>query len=107
MPSVSLYERLGEKPATQAIVDDFIVRVAADTVSGGAFTYIGWDMKSAYAGKGITNAEFDALVGDLVTTLNKFNIGEREQTELLWVLGTEAEGHRRAARIIIQKRRCG
>ena len=36
-------------------------------------------MKSVYAGKSITNAEFDALVGDLVTALNKFNIGARSQ----------------------------
>jgi len=43
-------------------------------------------MKSAYAGMGITNAEFDALVGDLVTTMNKCKVGEREQFELLSVL---------------------
>ena len=36
-------------------------------------------MKAAYAGKVIMNAEFDALVGDLVTTLNKFNIGAHSQ----------------------------
>ena len=34
-------------------------------------------MKSAYAGKDITNAEVNALVGDLVTDVNKFNIGAR------------------------------
>lgn len=60
-------------------MDDFIVRAAVDSVSGGPFTYIGRDMKSAYAGIGITNAEFDVLVGDLVTTLNKFNIGAHSQ----------------------------
>jgi hypothetical protein len=27
---------------------------------------------------GITNAEFDALVGDMVTTLIKFTVGKRE-----------------------------
>jgi hypothetical protein len=35
---------------------------------------------------GITNAEFNALVGDLTTTLNKFTVGRREQSELLSVL---------------------
>lgn len=32
------------------------------------------------------NAWFDELVGDLVTTLNKCKVGEREQRELLSVL---------------------
>jgi hypothetical protein len=39
-------------------------------------------MKSAQAGMGITNAGFDELVGDLVTTLNKCKVGEREQSML-------------------------
>jgi len=43
-------------------------------------------MKSAHAGMDITNAEFDALLGDLVTIMNKFKVGEREQSELLSVL---------------------
>ena len=33
----------------------------------------------------ITHAEFNALVGDMVTTLNKFTVGKREQSELLSV----------------------
>src|SRR5438105_14571725 len=36
---------------------------------------------------GISNADFDALVGDLVATLNKFKVPEDEKTELLSVLG--------------------
>jgi hypothetical protein len=42
-------------------------------------------MKSRHAGMDITIAEFDALVGDMVTTLNKFTGGKREQSELLSV----------------------
>ena len=42
-------------------------------------------MISSHAGMGITNAEFDALIGDRVTTLNKCKVGEREQSELLSV----------------------
>lgn len=34
----------------------------------------------------ITISEFDALVGNMVTTLNKFTVGRREQSELLSVL---------------------
>ena len=44
------------------------------------------EMKSAHAGMGITNAGFDALVGDPVTTLKKCKVGERRQFELLSVL---------------------
>ena len=107
----SLYERLGGKPAITAVVDDFVARVAADTringkfananiprlkmmlveqicqASGGPCTYTGRDMKSAHAGMGITSQEFDALVGDLVATLNKFKVPEREKNELLGALG--------------------
>ena len=107
----SLYERLGGKPAITAVVDDFVGRVAADNringkfananiprlkmllveqicqASGGPCTYTGRDMKTAHAGMGINGSEFDALVGDLVTTLNKFKVPEREKNDLLGALG--------------------
>ncbi len=107
----SLYERLGGKPAITAVVDDFVARVAADSrinsrfantniprlkmnlvdqicaASGGPCTYKGRDMRTAHAGMRITNAGFDALVGDLVAALNKFKVPEREKNELLSVLG--------------------
>ena len=107
----SLYERLGGKPAITAVVDDFVTRVAADTringkfananiprlkmllveqicqASGGPCTYTGRDMRMAHAGMGIKGSEFDALVGDLVATLNKFKVPEREKNELLGALG--------------------
>ena len=111
MQPASLYQRLGEKPAITAVVDDFVARVAADTrinarfananiprlkmnlvdqicaASGGPCTYTGRDMRTAHAGMGISNADFDALVGDLVATLNKFKVPDREKNELLSVLG--------------------
>jgi hemoglobin len=107
----SRYERLGGKPAITAVVDDFVGRVAADSringkfataniprlksmlvdqicqASGGPCTYAGRDMKSTHAGMAISGDDFDALVGDLVTTLDKFKVGEREKNELLGVLG--------------------
>ena len=109
--SATLYERLGGKDAIVAVVDDFVGRVANDTringkfattdiprlkqmlvdqicqASGGPCTYTGRDMKTTHAGMAITNEQFDALVGDLVATLNKFKVGEREKNELLSVLG--------------------
>src|SRR5437879_2769598 len=91
----SLYDRLGGKKAITAVVDEFVGRVAADSrinkyfmaaasdpkrltsfkmklvdqiceTSGGPCKYKGKDMKSAHAGMGITSADFDALVEDLV-----------------------------------------
>ncbi len=107
----SLYERLGKKEAITAVVDDFVNRVAADKringkfananiprlkallveqiceASGGPCTYSGRDMKTAHAGMAVTAEHFDALVGDLVATLNKFKVPEREKNELLGALG--------------------
>ena len=107
----SLYDRLGGKEAITAVVDDFVGRVAADNrinkffakanvprlksqlvnqvceACGGPCKYTGPDMKTAHRGMGITNTAFDALVGDLIATLDKFQVGEREQKELLAALG--------------------
>jgi hemoglobin len=44
-------------------------------------------MRTTHAGMGITNEQFDALVGDLVAALNKFQVGEREKKDLLGALG--------------------
>jgi hemoglobin len=111
MAKPSLYERLGGKPAITAVVDDFVANVAADTrinarfananiprlktllveqvcqATGGPCTYTGRDMTSAHAGMRITDAEFDALVEDLVRSLDKFKVGDQEKNELLTALG--------------------
>jgi hemoglobin len=107
----TLYQRLGGKPAITAVVDDFVGNVAADPrinqrfagadiprlkrmlveqicqTSGGPCTYVGRDMRTAHAGMDITDAEFTALVQDLVKSLDKFNVGAPEQKELLTALG--------------------
>ena len=107
----SLYDRLGGKPAITAVVDDFTARVVADRrinrffantdapafkaklvdqiceASGGPCKYTGKDMKTAHAGMGVTDADFNALVEDLVATLDKFKVPEKEKGELLSVLG--------------------
>ena len=103
----SLYVRLGGKPKIEAVVDDFVTRAAADLrissrfatadishlkamlvdqicqASGGPCTYEGRDMKHTHAGMAIGGDEFDALVANLVTTMDKFEVGRREQMELL------------------------
>jgi hemoglobin len=43
-------------------------------------------MKSAHAGMGISQAEFDAVVDDLVQTLSTYEVPEREKSELLALL---------------------
>ena len=44
-------------------------------------------MKTVHQGMGISNAHFNALVEDLVATLNKFKVPPQEQNELLALLG--------------------
>jgi hemoglobin len=107
----SLYERLGGKPAITAVVDDFTARLAADRrvnrffahtdlptfraklvdqiceASGGPCKYTGRDMQTAHQGLGVANADFDMVVEDLVITLDKFKIPDREKSEILAVVG--------------------
>ena len=112
----SLYDNLGGKKAITAVVDEFVARVAADNrinaffketasdpkrlasfkaklvdqicqASGGPCKYKGKDMKSAHAGMGISSADFNALVEDLVGALDKFNVKPADKNTLLGVLG--------------------
>src|SRR2546427_3880597 len=116
MKEKSLYDRLGGKKAITAVVDEFVGRVAADKrinaffaatasdparmkkfkgnlvdqiceASGGPCKYKGKDMKSAHMGMGVSGADFDALVEDLVGALDKFKVGETEKQQLLGALG--------------------
>jgi hemoglobin len=116
MKEKSLYERLGGKKAIAAVVDEFVARVAADQringffsatpsdparlkafkgnlvdqicqASGGPCKYMGKDMKTAHTGMGVSSADFDALVEDLVGALDKFKVGAHEKDQLLGALG--------------------
>jgi len=110
-PQNSLYDRLGGQPAITAVVDDFVANVAADNrinsffartdiprlkkllveqicqATGGPCTYTGRSMQAAHKGMNITDAQFNALVEDLQKSLNKFKVPEKEQGDLLAVLG--------------------
>lgn len=115
-PPSTLYDRLGGKPAITAVVDEFVARVAADKrinsffsgvagdparlasfkgklvdqiceASGGPCKYTGKDMKATHEGMGITTADFNALVEDLVGALDKFKVAPDDKQALLGVLG--------------------
>lgn len=112
----SLYDRLGGMAAIASVVDGFVANVAADTRinkfftrvasdtaamrqfkqklvdqvcqgSGGPCTYTGQYMKTSHQGMGLTNADFDALVEDLVKALDSAGVPQKEKDELLAVLG--------------------
>ncbi|MFZ3014668.1 MAG: group 1 truncated hemoglobin [Nitrospira sp.] len=107
----SLYDRLGGQGAIQAVVTKFISNVGGDkrinsyfattdlkklnkllveqvcAASGGPCTYSGRDMKTTHKGMKVTTAAFNALVEDLVSALDTFNVPAKEKGELLSVLG--------------------
>jgi hemoglobin len=107
----SLYERLGGLDAITAVVDSFaagcadddrinqkfartdiprLKRMLVDQVceaTGGPCTYTGRGMLETHDGMGVTAGEFDALVEDLVATLDEFDVPKAEQDELLGLLG--------------------
>jgi hemoglobin len=106
----SLYERLGGKDAISAVVDDFAQNVLTDSrinkkfaktdaerllanlkdfvcfATGGPCQYTGLDMKTSHKNMGTTAGEFQALVEDLVKTLDKFKVPDKEKNELLGAL---------------------
>jgi hemoglobin len=54
--------------------------------TGGPTFYDGRDMKGRYKGMGVTNAEFDAAVGDLKIALETLRVQTQEQKELLAIV---------------------
>jgi hemoglobin len=105
----SLYKRLGGYDGVAAVTDDFLGRLATDkqlsrffvghsqdslkkirqhivdllcVSTGGPCVYMGRDMKTTHAGMGVTEADWNAMVKDLVATLDKFNVPKQEREEL-------------------------
>lgn len=113
----SLYDRLGGVYSIASVVDDFIERVLADEIllanpnikaaneqtpkagikfhvtalicqlAGGPEVYNGRNMKDAHAHLNINEEQWDAMVADFVATLNHFKVPEKEQGELLGLVG--------------------
>jgi hemoglobin len=114
----SLYDRLGGVYAIATVVDDFIDRVLVNDIlnanpavnearqrvpkaglkyrvtemvcqaTGGPCTYTGRSMKESHRHLNITEKEWDALVVDFMASLNKFNVPQKEQDELLTIVGS-------------------
>jgi hemoglobin len=108
----TLCERLGGKPAISAVVDSFAGKVLKDDRVNKKFVksdatrlttnlkgfvevaahcpgvkYKGKNMKNAHKNMGVTEGEFNAVVEDLVKTLDEFKVPEKEKSELLAALG--------------------
>jgi hemoglobin len=106
----TLYQRLGGYDAIAAVTDDFVGRIATDpqlkrffaglsvdsqkrlrqhvvdflcSATGGPCVYTGRDMKTAHTGLGITEEDWNATVNDLVTTLDKFKVPQKEKSDVL------------------------
>lgn len=114
----SLYERLGGAYSIATVVDDFIERLLVnDTLnanpainearkrvpkaglkfhvttlvceaSGGPCKYAGRTMKDSHQQLNITEAEWDAMVVDFKATLDAFKVPQREQQELITIVGS-------------------
>lgn len=106
----TLYERLGGEAGIAAITEGLLVRSADDpriredfaeadivnlyerlvehlcALTGGPCTYGGRDMKAAHVGLGLTEADFNALVENLVDAMTERGVPIAAQNELLAIL---------------------
>ena len=110
-----LYERLGGVSAIRAVVDEFVGRILADERvnrwfahaasnpataaayksaladflcqgTGGPCKYAGLSMAAAHKGRGVTSEAFDAVMENLVASLNEFNVPAQEKSAVIALL---------------------
>lgn len=72
-------------PQNVEILKKHLVQFIA-LATGGPAHYEGRSMETAHAGMHITNPEFDAAVGDLKASLDRLQIANTEQKELLSII---------------------
>jgi len=117
--SRSLYERLGGYDAITAVASDLLPRLASDPVlgrfwahrgadgvarekqllidflchsAGGPMHYTGRDMKLSHQGMRINGADWNAFMGHVRATLDKFNVPAPERAETLaFIESTKAD----------------
>jgi hemoglobin len=109
MPEATLYERLGGEQRIQKIAADIfdnhvnnaainvryqdsdrenIIRLVTEFVcagTGGPQQYSGRDMLTTHRGMNINEAEYLAVVDDIMAALESNDVGEREQQEVLMI----------------------
>jgi len=110
-----LYDRLGGYDAVSAVVDDFAGKLFTDPVVGARFFGMSDDSREGFrqknknlvcaatggpckiisrsaatthGGLGIKASEFAIVAQHLVDTLNKFNVPQKEQDELMAIIAT-------------------
>jgi hemoglobin len=109
---MSLYERLGKSEGIKSIINNLVdnhlandaisarfknAKMSADDLkhaatlffiagTGGPNDYQGRDMLSAHKGMNISALEFMAVLDDALDALNKNNVAQREQEEVLFIL---------------------
>lgn len=105
--SLSLYEKLGGQDSLVKLADQFILEIADDervlprfadsnverfrekiiehfcVISDGPCAYTGDSMIHVHAGMAINSAEFNAVVEDLMTAMDKSGIALSAQNQLL------------------------
>lgn len=110
-PEASLYLRLGGRTAIDAMVADSLGNISADERinrrfagvggaqlnknlvdlicerTGGPCKYTGMDMSASHEGMQIRDDEFDALVEDMIKSVDKFKVPARERAEVMVLLG--------------------
>jgi hemoglobin len=106
----ALYQRLGGYDEIAAVTDDFLGRLASDrdlgrffvghgtdsvkrirqdilnqlcAATGGPCVYTGRDMRTAHAGLGIAEREWETAVRHLNATLDRFAVGRRERDDVV------------------------
>lgn len=109
MSEPSLYERLGGEDKIRSIATSALDNhLANDTINvryadsdreqliqvvteficagtGGPQEYTGKDMLSTHRGMNINEAEYMAVIDDIMAALNSHDVGEREQQEMLMI----------------------
>ena len=110
MSEKTLYARLGGYDAIAAVADDLVARLRADAqlgrfwahrgedgirrekqllvdflcaCAGGPLYYTGRDMATAHKGMGISEGDWQILLGHLNATLDKFSVPAPERKEVL------------------------
>jgi hemoglobin len=116
MAEPSLYDRLGGVYSIASVVDDFIDRLYVNdtlnsnpaikearervplpglkysvtelvsAVTGGPQKYTGRTMKETHKALNVTENEWKVMMLDFKTTLDKFNVPEKEQQELVEIM---------------------